>query len=194
MPKNIEEKMVISRLAKKPVDIPAGVEVSLNGKTLTVKGPKGTLERDINEKVLVEISDGKVMVKPNLEIMKRISEAKNFRAMTGTFYSHINNMVTGVTKGFEKELKIVGVGYRASLKGTTLNMQLGYAHDVDVVPPEGISFEVPAPTKIMVKGIDKEKVGQVAANVRKWREPIAYGGKGIRYVNEVVLTKVGKKV
>ncbi len=194
MPKNVEEKMVISRLAKKPVDIPAGVEVTVQGRTLTVKGPKGTLKRDLNEKVLVEISDGKAMVKPNLKIMKRISEAKDFRAMTGTFCSHIRNMVEGVTKGFEKELKIVGVGYRAALKGQTLNMQLGYAHEVNVEPAEGISFEVPAPTKILVKGIDKEKVGQVAANVRKWREPIAYGGKGIRYADEVVLTKVGKKV
>jgi large subunit ribosomal protein L6 len=117
-----------------------------------------------------------------------------FRAMTGTFCSHIKNMITGVTEGFKKELTIVGVGYRAAMKGKTLNMNLGYAHEVNVEPPENVTFEVPKPNQIVVNGIDKEVVGQTAANIRGWRIPLVYGGKGIRYVDEVVRTKVGKKV
>ncbi len=188
------EKKVISRLAKKSIVVPANVEVKLNGLEISVKGPKGELKKTLNEKVVVEIEGNEINVKPNLEIMKRASEAKHFRAMTGTFYSHISNMIAGVTEGFKKELTIVGVGYRAALKGTTLNMNLGYAHEVNVEPPANITFEVPKPNSIIVNGIDKELVGQVAANVRKWREPLVYGGKGIRYSDEVVRTKVGKKV
>jgi len=188
------EKKVISRLAKKPIEIPAKVEVSINNNIITVKGPKGELKRTLNEIILVQIESNEINIKPNLELMKRTSEAKNFRAMTGTFCSHIKNMIIGVTEGFKKELTIVGVGYRAALKGKTLNMNLGYAHEVNVEPPENITFEVPKPNQIIVNGIDKEVVGQIAANIRGWREPLVYGGKGIRYVDEVVRTKVGKKV
>lgn len=188
------EKKMISRLAKKPLVIPANVDVKLNGNEVVVKGPKGELKKSLNDKIVVEIEGTEIHVKPNLEIVKRASEAKYFRAMTGTFYSHIRNMITGVTEGFKKELTIVGVGYRAAMKGKTLNMNLGYAHEVNVEPPANITFEVPKPNSIIVSGIDKEVVGQVAANVRKWREPLVYGGKGIRYSDEVVRTKVGKKV
>jgi len=188
------EKKTISRLAKKPLVIPANVEVRLTESEVTVKGPKGELRRTLHERVIVEIDGNEINVKPNLKLMKRTSEAKYFRSMTGTFYSHIRNMIVGVTTGFKKELQIVGVGYRAALKGKILNMNLGYAHEVNVEPPATITFEVPKPNSIIVSGIDKELVGQVAANVRKWREPLVYGGKGIRYAGEVVRTKVGKKV
>ncbi len=188
------EKKMISRLAKKPLVIPANVEVKLSENEIIVKGPKGELKKALNEKIIVVMEGNEINIKPNLEIMKRASEAKYFRAMTGTFYSHIRNMITGVTEGFKKQLTIVGVGYRAAMKGTTLNMNLGYAHEVNVEPPANVTFEVPKPNSIIVSGIDKEVVGQVAANVRKWREPLVYGGKGIRYVDEVVRTKVGKKV
>ncbi|HPF17139.1 MAG TPA: 50S ribosomal protein L6 [Thermotogota bacterium] len=184
----------MSRLAKKPIEIPNKVEVTINDNTIIVKGPKGELKRTINERVLIQIENNEINVKPNLELMKRTSEAKHFRAMTGTFCSHIKNMIIGVTEGFKKELTIVGVGYRAALKGKTLNMNLGYAHEVNVEPPENITFEVPKPNQIIVNGIDKEVVGQIAANIRGWREPLVYGGKGIRYVDEIVRTKVGKKV
>jgi len=188
------EKKFISRLAKKPIQIPEKVEVSIKDKTIFVKGPKGELSRTLNERVIVEIEDQAVTVKPNLDLLKRTSEAKIFRSMTGTFCSHIKNMIKGVTEGFKKELTIVGVGYRAALKGKTLNMNLGYAHEVNVEPPENVTFEVPKPNQIIVNGIDKEVVGQVAANIREWRIPLVYGGKGIRYSDEVVRTKVGKKV
>jgi len=190
----MSEKKVVSRLAKKPISVPKGVEVSLNGKTITVKGPKGQLERIIDNKVIVNIEDSEITIKPNLELMKRTSEAKVFRAITGTFYSHIRNMINGVTEGFEKKLKIVGVGYRASMKGKNLAMNLGYAHEVVIEAPENVSFEVPKPTDIVVRGINKEVVGQIAANIRNWRIPLVYGGKGIRYADEQVRTKVGKKV
>lgn len=188
------EKKVISRLAKKPIVIPANVEVKLNGNEVIVKGPKGELKRTLNERIIVEINGNEITVRPNLDIMKRASEAKYFRSMTGTFCSHINNMIMGVTEGFKKQLTIVGVGYKAAMKGTTLNMNLGYAHEVNVEPLANIAFEVPKPNSIVVSGIDKEVVGQVAANIRKWRVPLVYGGKGIRYIDEIVRTKVGKKV
>jgi large subunit ribosomal protein L6 len=173
------EKKMISRLAKKPLVIPANVEVKLSENEIIVKGPKGELKKALNEKIIVVMEGNEINIKPNLEIMKRASEAKYFRAMTGTFYSHIRNMITGVTEGFKKQLTIVGVGYRAAMKGTTLNMNLGYAHEVNVEPPANVTFEVPKPNSIIVSGIDKEVVGQVAANVRKWREPLVYGGKGL---------------
>jgi len=189
-----DEKKVTSRLIKKPIIIPDKVEVKIEGDNITVNGPKGTLEKKLNEKVLVIIEGNELNVKPNLTSLKRVSQAKDYRAMAGTFYAHIRNMVKGVTQGFEKDLRIVGVGYRAALKGKTLNMALGYSHEINVEPSATISFEVPAQNRILVKGINKEEVGQVAANIRKWREPLAYGGKGIRYVDEVVRIKVGKKV
>lgn len=188
------EKKFISRLAKKPIPIPAKVEASIKDNTIFVKGPKGELKRMLNDRLIVEIENNEITIKPNLELMKRTSEAKMFRALTGTFCSHIKNMITGVTEGFKKELTIVGVGYRAAMKGEILNMNLGYAHEVTVEPPENVTFEVPKPSQIVVNGIDKEVVGQIAANIRGWRIPLVYGGKGIRYADEVVRTKVGKKV
>lgn len=189
-----EKLHVLSRLARKPILIPKGVEVAMKEGSITVKGPKATLEKKLSGLVKITIEEGQIKVEPDLSTLKRIAESKKYRAMTGTFFSHIRNMILGVTRGFEKELQIVGVGYRAALKGKTLNIELGFAHDVVVNPPEGIAFEVPSPAKILVKGADKEKVGQVAANIRKWREPLVYGGKGIRYANEIVTLKVGKKV
>src|SRR6056297_1636673 len=188
------EKKTISRLAKKPILIPEKVQVSIGDNVITVKGPKGELSRTLHERVIVTIDNNEITIKPNLELMKRASEAKLFRAITGTFCSHINNMIMGVTEGFKKELKIVGVGYRAALKGKTLNMNLGYAHEVNVEPPDDVSFEVPKPNQIIVNGIDKEVVGQTAAKIRGWRVALVYGGKGIRYADEIVRTKVGKKV
>jgi large subunit ribosomal protein L6 len=194
MAMNVDIKKVTSRLARKELPIPNGVQVTLEADTLTVKGPKGSIVKKVNPYVVIQITEGAARVEPNLDLMKRMSESKIFRSMTGTFCSHIHNMIHGVTEGFTKELEIVGVGYRAALKGKTLNLSLGYAHEVNVEPPEGISFEVPSATKIIVKGYDKEVVGQTAANIRKWREPLVYGGKGIRYAGEMVRTKVGKKV
>lgn len=191
---DVDIKKVTSRLARKELPIPKGVQVTLEDNTITVKGPKGAITKKINPYVRIEVKDAITTVSPNLDLMKRMSESKIFRSMTGTFYSHLQNMYRGVTEGFSKELEIVGVGYRAALKGKTLSMTLGYAHEVNVQPPEGISFEVPTATKIIVKGHDKEVVGQTAADIRKWREPLAYGGKGIRYAGETVRTKVGKKV
>ncbi|HPE67849.1 MAG TPA: 50S ribosomal protein L6 [Thermotogota bacterium] len=190
---DLKDKKVVSRLAQKAIDIPQGVTVEVQEDSMVVKGPKGSLVQKINPMVLVEKSESQVQVKPNLSLLKRVSEAKNFRAMTGTFFALIKNMITGVTEGFSKELRIEGVGYRAQLKEETLSMNLGYAHEVNVEPPEDVSFEVPAQNRIIVKGISKEVVGQVAANVRAWRKPLVYGGKGIRYLGEVVHTKEGKK-
>jgi large subunit ribosomal protein L6 len=189
-----EKLHVLSRLARKPIIIPAGVSVGIDKDVITVKGPNGTLTKKIHPYVTVTSEDGNITIQPDLDTLRRPAESKRYRAMTGTFYALIRNMVQGVTSGFQKELQIVGVGYKAALKGKTLNLDLGYAHDVNVEPPEGITFVVPAPNKIVVKGADKERVGQVAANIRKWREPMVYGGKGIRYSDEVVILKVGKKV
>lgn len=190
----VDEKKVLSRLVKKPILIPDNVEVKFEGDIIKVKGPKGSLERRLDEKVQVTIEGKEINVKPNLATLKRVSQSKNYRAIAGTYYSHIRNMIKGVSEGFEKDLRIVGVGYRAALKGKTLNMSLGYSHEINVEPSETITFEVPIATRILVKGINKEEVGQVAANIRKWRIPLAYGGKGIRYFDETVRIKVGKKV
>jgi len=189
-----EKLHVLSRLARKPITVPANVKVSLEGRALTVTGPHGTLSQSLHPFVSVKVEGGKITVHPDLEMMKRPAESKNYRAMTGTFFALIRNMVLGVTEGFQKELHVVGVGYKAAMKGKNLEMDLGYSHSVVVVPPDGITFSVPAPNKIIVKGADKEQVGQVAANICKWREPMVYGGKGIRYSDETVVVKVGKKV
>lgn len=175
----------MSRIGKKPIPIPQGVEVKVEGGQVVVKGPKGALSQRVPTEIEVRVLDGEVRV-------ERKAETRRARALHGLMRSLIANMVHGVTQGFEKRLEIVGVGYRAQLEGRTLRLALGYSHPVLYPIPEGINIEVPQPTKIVVKGIDKQKVGQVAAEIRALREPDSYKGKGIRYEGEVVRLKVGK--
>ncbi|HEX2370946.1 MAG TPA: 50S ribosomal protein L6 [Acidimicrobiia bacterium] len=175
----------MSRIGKMPVPVPAGVEVDVTGTHVTVKGPMGTLEREFPERVGIAIEDGTATV-------ARPDDQRESRALHGLSRALLANMVVGVSEGFRKELTIVGVGYRASLQGTTIELQVGYSHTVRVEAPDGITFEVPEPTRIIVSGIDKEKVGQVAADIRKVRPPEPYKGKGIRYTDEVVRRKAGK--
>jgi len=166
--------------------VPAGVEVKIDGQHVTVKGPKGLLSRDLNPAVDVQLADGVISV-------TRPSDSATHRSLHGLTRTLVANMVIGTTTGFEKRLNIVGVGYRAAMKGTDLEVQAGYSHPVVVNPPDNIEFEVPVPTLIVVKGIDKQQVGQVAANIRAIRKPEPYKGKGIRYQGEVVRRKVGKR-
>jgi len=167
------------------VTIPAGVSVELSGSRIKVKGPKGALERDLPKAVSVEKAEDALVV-------TRPSDAPEHRALHGLTRALVQNMVTGVTNGFEKTLQIEGVGYRASLQGKSLNLALGYSHPVVVEPPEGIAFAVEGTQTIKVSGMDKELVGQTAANVRAWRKPEPYKGKGVRYAGEKVRRKVGK--
>jgi len=175
----------MSRIGKMPVKIPAGVQVTVDNNKVTVKGPKGTLAREFHKDMIIKIEDSKVVV-------ERPSDQKNHRALHGLTRSLINNMVSGVVGGFQKVLVLEGVGYRAAKQGNKLVLTIGYSHPVEIEPPEGIEFEVPAPNRIVVKGINKELVGQIAANVRAVREPEPYKGKGIRYEDEVVRRKEGK--
>ena len=176
----------MSRIGKLPVSIPGGVTITVGDENeVTVKGPKGTLTQKFSPEMKVEIEDGAVHV-------KRPSDDKEHRALHGLTRALLHNMVVGTTEGFAKNLEIVGVGYRAQLNGTKLVLNVGYSHPVEFDPPEGISFECPAPTKIIVKGIDKQKVGQIAADIRAVRSPEPYKGKGIRYENEHVRRKEGK--
>lgn len=176
----------MSRIGRLPVEIPAGVTLTVaEDNTVTVKGPKGELKQKFNSKMTITNEDGKLTI-------ARPSDVKEMRALHGLTRAMIQNMVTGVTNGFEKTLEIVGVGYRAQMNGKNIVINIGYSHPVDVVAPEGITFEVPAPTKIIVKGIDKQQVGQIAANIRSIREPEPYKGKGIRYSGEYVRHKEGK--
>lgn len=175
----------MSRVGRKPIPVPAGVEVAVNGPHVKVKGPRGNLERVFHEAVNVEVDNGVVTI-------SRRDDERMSRALHGLSRALLANMVLGVADGFKRELAIVGVGYRAVLKGTTLELQLGFSHPVQVPAPEGISFEVPEPTRIVVSGVDKEQVGQVAADIRKLRPPEPYKGKGIRYSNEYVRRKAGK--
>jgi large subunit ribosomal protein L6 len=176
----------MSRVGKSPIPIPGGVDVVVAGQHVTVKGPKGTLERDIPGDITVRQDDGQLLV-------ERPDDQRHNRALHGLVRSLLNNMVVGVTDGYTKELEIVGVGYRATASGPDrVELALGFSHPVRVVAPEGITFEVPSPTRISVKGIDKEAVGQVAANIRKLRKPEPYKGKGIRYAGEYVQRKAGK--
>jgi len=176
----------MSRIGKAPVPVPSGVDVSIAGRTVTVKGPKGTLKREIPEGVSVSRESDTLVV-------TRDNEDRDARARHGLVRTLMNNMVIGVTDGFAKELDIIGVGYRAEAQGTNkIKLALGFSHPVVVEAPEGITFEVPAQTKIIVKGADKEVVGQVAANIREIRKPEPYKGKGVRYVDERVLRKAGK--
>ena len=175
----------MSRIGKMPIVVPAGVEVTIDGATGTVKGPKGELTRSFAEMLTMSLNDGVLTV----ERPDDSREAKSLHGLTRTL---LHNMVEGVTTGFSKKLQLVGVGYRAAKKGNDLEMQLGFSHPVLIECPENISFECPSQTEIIVSGISKEQVGQVAANIRKWRKPEPYKGKGIRYEGENVRRKAGK--
>ncbi|MFN4223653.1 MAG: 50S ribosomal protein L6 [Fervidobacterium nodosum] len=183
----------MSRIAKKPVVLPTNVQISVTDSEIKVKGPKGELKLNNHPFVSIKVEGNEVWVTPNLEVAKRKADERKFKAMVGTYWRLIRNMVLGVTEGFKKELEIVGVGYRAQLQGNKLIMNLGYAHQVEFDVPADVKVEVPAPNKIIVSGIDKQRVGQVAADIRKWREPNPYSGKGIKYVDEVIKLKEGKK-
>ncbi|MPZ73627.1 MAG: 50S ribosomal protein L6 [Nitriliruptorales bacterium] len=176
----------MSRIGKQPVTVPSGVDISLSGRTLTVKGPKGSLTQRIHPDITVTIGDGEVTV-------TRPDDEREHRALHGLFRSLIANMVVGVTEGYTRRLEIVGVGYRAALRGSDgLTLQMGFSHPVEFDAPEGVTFEVPSPTRITITGTDKQVVGQVAANIRKIRKPEPYKGKGIRYEGEQVRRKSGK--
>jgi large subunit ribosomal protein L6 len=176
----------MSRIGKSPIEIPPGVSVSVSPGRVMVNGPLGELSQQVPARIKVEQEDGQIVV-------KRPTERNDDRALHGLTRTLVANMVEGVTKGFEKRLEIQGVGYRASLRGTALELAVGFSHSVVVEPRAGISFEVPAPTQIVVKGIDKQQVGQTAAEIRKVRPPEPYKGKGIRYEGEYVRRKVGKR-
>jgi large subunit ribosomal protein L6 len=175
----------MSRIGKAPITIPNGVEVSISGRTVSVKGPKGQLSREIPGDIVVRKEENTLLV-------ERPDDGRTNRALHGLSRTLVNNMVVGVTEGFTKELEIVGVGYRAESQGQNLRLALGFSHPVTVPAPAGITFEVPAQTRVIVKGIDKELVGQVAANIRSIRKPEPYKGKGVRYADERVLRKAGK--
>ncbi len=175
----------MSRIGKMPVELPENVSVELEDGKVIVKGPLGTLVQDVNKDITIEVNGNEVNV-------SRPSDNKNHRSMHGLYRALINNMVVGVTKGYEKKLQIVGVGYRASKEGKKLNLQLGFSHPVIMEDPEGITVEVPSQTEIVVKGIDKQAVGNYAAKIRDWRKPEPYKGKGIRYQGEYVRRKEGK--
>ena len=176
----------MSRIGKKPIEVPAGVLVSLDPGRVTVSGPKGELRQTVPSRMQIKQEDGTITV-------ERPTERGDDRALHGLTRSLIANMVEGVTNGFEKRLEIQGVGYRAAMSGTNLELQVGYSHTVRITPREGISFEVPVPTQVVVRGIDKQIVGQTAAEIRKVRPPEPYKGKGIRYEGEHVRRKVGKR-
>ncbi|PJW13572.1 50S ribosomal protein L6 [Geobacillus sp. Manikaran-105] len=175
----------MSRVGKKPIEIPAGVTVTVNGNTVTVKGPKGELTRTFHP-------DMTITVEGNVITVTRPSDEKHHRALHGTTRSLLANMVEGVSKGYEKALELVGVGYRASKQGKKLVLNVGYSHPVEIEPEAGLEIEVPSQTKIIVKGADKQRVGELAANIRAVRPPEPYKGKGIRYEGELVRLKEGK--
>jgi large subunit ribosomal protein L6 len=176
----------MSRIGKSPITIPSGVNVTLEGQKVTVKGPKGELAWTVAEQVEVKQQDGQLTFKPR-------DESTQSKAMWGLSRSLVSNMVHGVSQGFEESLELVGVGYRAQMKGNNLSLQLGLSHEVDVPPPPGISFASPKQTEIKISGIDKQAVGEVAAKIRRLRPPEPYKGKGIRYAGEHVRRKEGKK-
>jgi len=176
----------MSRIAKSPIPIPQGVQVNLEGQSIAVEGPKGRLERNVHQEV-------ELVFEENVLTFASRSQAKKSSALAGTTRALVNNMVLGVTNGFEKKLKLVGVGYRAEVKGKSLSLTLGFSHPVSFEVPDAISIETPSQTEIVVKGIDKQKVGQVAANIRAYRPPEPYKGKGVKYADEVILMKEVKK-
>jgi large subunit ribosomal protein L6 len=176
----------MSRIGKKAVSIPAGVSVTLEGQTVTVKGPKGQLAWTVSDEIEVKQEGAEITFAPR-------NDTQRARGMWGLSRTLIGNMVEGVTKGYEQTLELVGVGYRAAMKGQALSMQLGFSHDVDIPPPAGIAFAVPKQTEVRISGIDKQLVGEVAARIRRIRPPEPYKGKGVRYAGEKVRRKEGKK-
>lgn len=177
----------MSRIGKKPIAIPAGVTASVESGTLTVKGPKGQLAMQLlDDLVKYEVAEGEIRVTP-------LTEAQRNRAAWGMTRTNVQNLVTGVTEGFTKVLEITGVGYRAAAQGRNLRLQLGYSHDVNFPVPEGVDVKTPDPNTVEISGIDKQKVGQVAAEIRRWRKPEPYKGKGIKYRGEYIFRKEGKK-
>lgn len=176
----------MSRIGKKPVALPSGVSANIEGAVLSVKGPKGTLTMPLADDIAYEMNDGAILVKP-------ANDTKRARAFWGMQRTLVQNLVTGVTDGFTKTLEITGVGYRANMAGKTLKLQLGYSHDVEFAVPEGIEIKTPDQTTVEISGSDKQKVGQVAAEIRRWRKPEPYKGKGIKYRGEFIFRKEGKK-
>ena len=176
----------MSRIGKKPVAIPSGVTATIDGGQLNVKGPKGALSLTLRDEISYTLEDGGILVKP-------ANETKQARAFWGMQRTLVQNLVTGVTEGFTKKLLITGVGYRANSQGRKLKLQLGYSHDVDIDVPEGIEIKTPDQTTVEISGIDKQKVGQIAAEIRRWRKPEPYKGKGIKYRGEYIFRKEGKK-
>ena len=176
----------MSRIGKKSVEVPSGVTVAIDGQNVSAKGPKGELQITLVEQVLAQMGDDGVSVQPR-------DKSKQSRSAWGMSRTLVSNIVEGVSKGFERKLEISGVGYRAAVQGKTLQLSLGYSHDVNFEIPGDVQIACPKPTEIVVTGIDKQRVGQVAANIRKWREPEPYKGKGIKYSDEYVVRKEGKK-
>jgi large subunit ribosomal protein L6 len=176
----------MSRIGKKPIAVPQGVTANIDGQTVTVKGPKGELKFVVNDEVLVKMEDGAVAVEPR-------DQSKDARSKWGMSRTQIQNILDGVSNGFERKLEITGVGYRAAVQGKVLKLALGYSHDVDFEIPADITITTPKPTEIVVAGIDKQRVGQVAAEIREYRPPEPYKGKGVRYSDEYIFRKEGKK-
>jgi large subunit ribosomal protein L6 len=176
----------MSRIGKQPVLVPSGVTANIEGQTVKVKGPKGAMQLVLHGDVSAKMDQGAIQVDPR-------NETKRARAMWGTYRALVANLMTGVTKGFEEKLEITGVGYRATIQGKNLQIALGYSHDINYPIPDGIAIVTPKPTEIVVSGIDRQKVGQVAAEIRAFRSPEPYQGKGIRYAGEFILRKEGKK-
>jgi large subunit ribosomal protein L6 len=176
----------MSRIGKKAVAVPSGVTASVEGQTVKVKGPKGALQVVLPDDVIATLDKGSIKVDPR-------HETKRARSMWGTSRTLVSNLMTGVTKGFERKLEITGVGYRAAVQGKNLQLALGYSHDVVYAIPDGIAIVTPKPTEIVITGIDRQKVGQVAAEIRGWRSPEPYKGKGVRYAGEYIFRKEGKK-
>lgn len=175
----------MSRIGKAPIAVPDGVDVSVDGRKVTVKGPKGTLSHEVDEPITVSLDDGVLSV-------QRPDDERESRALHGLSRSLLNNLVQGVSQGYERKLEIHGVGYRVQLRGSDLEFALGFSHPVKITPPDGITFAVESPTRFSVQGIDKQLVGQVAANIRWLRRPDPYKGKGVRYTGEQIRRKVGK--
>ena len=176
----------MSRIASSPIQIPPAVDVNIDGQKVTVKGKNGTLEWNVHEEVGVLIDDGQIKI-------KALNQSKSAIAMSGTSRALLNNLVTGVSAGFERRLQIVGVGYRAALNGNVLNLSLGHSHPINYAIPDDVTIETPTQTEIVIKGIDKQRVGQVAANIRAYRKPEPYKGKGVKYSDEQIVRKEAKK-
>jgi large subunit ribosomal protein L6 len=176
----------MSRVAKQPVELPSGVEVKIDGQAVTVKGGKGSMQHDVHSSVEIRQDDNVLTFAPR-------DGSKTAMALAGTMRALVSNMVTGVSQGFEKKLQLVGVGYRAQAQGQKLNLTLGFSHPVDYPVPEGITVETPSQTEVVVKGVDKQRVGQVAAEIRAHRPPEPYKGKGVKYADEIIVRKEAKK-